>query len=113
MGKKLILYFVDGYNSLANLTMYGLASELGDIVGPTHCYYDKGWHTISTEHVVIHVVHRGNCMEALRYDEIFNTNDPIILARLNNPNKPRFKGSILDYVEQVEKEMSQHTGDEK
>lgn len=129
MERKIVLYYGGASKSEAHRVMHQLAAEIGDAIGYAHCYYpnrayitengdmeyEVAYYSITTENVLIQIICKSDIprIVGLKYDEIFNTNDPDILTRLNIPNKPRFEGSILDYVEQIEKEMAQHTGDKK
>ena len=109
--KKKILYFSGYTKPVDNINMYTLVGEVTDAFGSASCHDWTGRFLVDNYALEIHVTYKGENLTGYTYDEIFGTNDPDILARLKDPNKPRFEGSILDYIRQLA--ANPYLGDEK
>ena len=110
MEKKRILYFSGFTKAVANINMYELAGEVCDAFGSARYHSWSGRFMVESPALAIHITYAGENRTGYTYDEIFGTNDPDILAHLKDPNKPRFEGSILDYIQQLA--ANPHLGDE-
>ena len=109
--KKKILYFSGYTKPVANIDMYILVGEVKVAFGNAKCHDWTGRFLVDNYALEIHVTYAGEYLSGYTYDEIFGTNDPDILAHLKDQTKPRFEGSILDYIQQLA--ANPYLGDEK
>ena len=63
---------------------------------------NKGAQIIDTEYVRIRFMSRRQNLDGYHCDEIFGYRDKYIEERLKDPKKPRFSGSLVEYIKKID-----------
>ena len=66
------------------------------------CYVNKVDQVIHTENAHIRFMSRRQSLEGYHCDEIFGYRDKYIEERLKDPKKPRYSGSLVEYMKKLD-----------
>ena len=97
--KFVLVISYDLFNSRADFFQAVKDFEASDI---EMNFVDKAEQIINTEYVRIRFMSRRQSLEGYHCDEIFGYRDKYIEERLKDPKKPRFSGSLVEYIKKID-----------
>ena len=99
MDKLFVIYWVDGAKSVADRIAFQIEGEIRERGIETRIKYMYGRMVIETPHIIISFLNDWAKLTGIKCDEYFNVpREYMDHVRMNDPDKPKFEGTLMDYV---------------